>query len=119
MQPISVTVGPLTSASANNIALSQTVTGASSVVLNGSLVSGGVATLDTPRQVLITNVGNDSGITFTVTGTTFYGNTVSQTVQGTSGSTVATTVDFATVTSITTSGSTSVSGITEIGRAHV
>lgn len=112
MQPISVTVGPLTSASANNIALSQTVTGASSVVLNGSLVSGGVATLDTPRQVLITNVGNDSGITFTVTGTTFYGNTVSQTVQGTSGSTVATTVDFATVTSIVTSGSTSVSGIT-------
>ena len=112
MQPISVTVGPLTSASANNIALSQTVTGASSVVLNGSLVSGGVATLDAPRQVLITNVGNDSGITFTVTGTTFYGNTVSQTVQGTSGSTVATTVDFATVTSIVTSGSTSVSGIT-------
>ena len=112
MRPIIVTAGPLAAASANNIALSQTVTGASSVVINGALASGGVATLDKPRQVLITNIGNDSGITFTVTGTTYNGATISQTVQGTSGSTVATTVDFATVTGIVTSGSTSVSGIT-------
>jgi hypothetical protein len=112
MRPIVVTVGPLSSASANNIALSQTVTGAANVVLNGALVSGGVATLDKPRQVLITNVGNDSGITFTVVGTDRYGASLSQTVTGTSGSSVATTVDFATVTRITTSGSTSVSGIT-------
>lgn len=112
MQPITVTVGPLVAAAANNIAASQTVTGAANVVLNGALVSGGVATLDTPRRVLITNVGNDSSITFTVYGTTFGGTSVSETVQGTSGSAVATTVDFATVTRIATSGSTSASGIT-------
>jgi hypothetical protein len=112
MRPIVVTVGPLASASANNIALSQTVTGAANVTLNGALVTNGVAVLDKPRQVLITNVGNDSGITFTVVGTDRYGASLSQTVTGTSGSTVATTVDYATVTRITTSGSTSISGIT-------
>lgn len=112
MQPIFVTVGPLASASANNIATSQTVSGAVNVTLNGSTVSGGVAVLDAPRRVLITNVGNDSGITFTVYGTTFGGTSVSEVLQGTSGSTVASTVDFATVTRIATSGSTSASGIT-------
>jgi len=112
MRPIILSVGPLAAASANNIATSQTVTGAGSVTLNGALVSGGIAYLDTPRRVLITNAGNDAGITFTVTGTTFTGGVISQTVTGTSGSTVATTLDFATVTSITTSGSTSASGIT-------
>jgi hypothetical protein len=68
--------------------------------------------LDEPRQVLITNVGNDSGITFTVYGTWIGGQTISETVQGTSGSTVATTLDFATVTRVAASGATSVSGVT-------
>lgn len=112
MQPIVVSVGPLASASANNIATSQTVSGAGSVSLDGALVTDGVAYLDTPRQVKISSAGNDTGITFTVTGTTFGNVSVSQTVTGTSGSSVSTTVDFATVTSITTSGSTSASGIT-------
>ena len=103
----------LTAASANNIALSQTVSGASLVVLNGSTVTGGVAILDTERRILITNGGNDLGITFTVTGyskerTLPY----SETVTGTNGGTVATTQDFGFVTSIKTSGSTSGSGIT-------
>lgn len=112
MQPITISVGPLAAASANNIALSQVVSGASNVLLNGSLVSGGVATLDVPRRVLITNVGNDAAVTFTVYGTTFGGASVSEVLQGTSGSTVATTIDFKTVTRIATSGSTSASGIT-------
>jgi hypothetical protein len=112
MQPITISVGPLAAASANNIALSQTVSGAANVVINGSLASGGVATLDVTRRVLITNAGNDSGVTFTVYGTTFGGAPVSEVLQGTSGSAVASTVDFATVTRIATSGSTSASGIT-------
>jgi hypothetical protein len=112
MQPIYVTVGPLAAASANAIALSQTTAGAADLTLNGALVSGGVATLDKPRQVLITNVGNDSGITFTIYGTWIGGQTISETVQGTSGSTVATTLDFATVTRVAASGATSVSGVT-------
>jgi hypothetical protein len=112
MQPITVTIGPLAAASANNIALSQTTAGAANLTLNGSLVSGGVATLDKPRRILITNAGNDSALTFTVYGTWFNGQTISETVQGTSGSSVATTLDFATVTRIAVSGATSVSGVT-------
>ena len=106
MRRIQVTVGPLTAASANNIATAQTISGASSVAINGALASGGVATLDTPRRVLITSVGNDSGITFTVTGITFALAPVSETVTGTNASAVATNTDFAKVTSIVTSGST-------------
>lgn len=78
--------------------------GAGDISLDGTLVSGGVATLDTPRRVLITSGGDDSGITFTVTGTNYAGNSISETVVGTNGSTVATNLDFATVTAVTASG---------------
>lgn len=111
MQPINVTVGPLAAADDNGIAASQTVTGAANVVINGALATGGVAYLDVPRRVSITCAGNDTGITFTVYGTTFGGTSVSETVQGVSGNAVSTTVDFKTVTRIATSGSTSASGI--------
>lgn len=113
MQPITISVGPLDAAAADAIAASQTVSGASDVNLDGTLVdANGVAILDVPRQVLITNGGNDASITFTVYGTTFGGAVVSETVQGTNGGTVATSVDFKTVTRVATSGSTSASGIT-------
>lgn len=112
MQPITISVGPLAAAVADNIATSQTVSGAANVTLNGALVVGGVAILDKPRRILITNAGNDLGITFTVYGTWFDGSAISETVTGTSGSTVATSLDFATVTRVATSGSTSASGIT-------
>jgi len=170
MRIVSVSVGPLASASANNIALSQSVTGAGQFVLTGSLASSltsgtatisgttltttgsgwapqqalsgagvqpntviigyssvsagtyvispsqtvssttvyanAVATLDKPRRVLITSAGNDSGITFTINGTTFAGAPVSETITGGNAAAVYTVTDFASVTSVTTSGST-------------
>ena len=105
MRPIVITAGPLAAALATGIAANQVVTGTANMTLTSSTV-----TLDTPRRVLITSVGNDTGITFTITGTTFWGVVISETVTGTSGSSVATNNDFATVTSIKTSGSTSASG---------
>jgi hypothetical protein len=111
MQPISVTVGPLDAADDNGIAQSQTTAGAANLTLNGALVSGGVATFDTPRQVVVTSAGNDSGINFTVYGTTYGGASVTEVVAGTSGSTSTTKTDFATVTRIATSGATSASGV--------
>jgi hypothetical protein len=112
MQPITVTVGPLDAASANAIALSQTTAGAANLTLNGALVVDGVAVLDTPRRVLVTNVGNDSAVTFTVYGTTYGGAVVSEVLQGTNASTVSTTIDFETVTRVATSAATSASGVT-------
>ena len=112
MRALKLTVGPLVAASANNIALSQTTSGAAALILNGTLASGGVATLDTPRNILITDGGNDSTIKFIVAGTTFGNSPVTETVTGTNGGTVATLTDFATVTSIKTTGATSGSGVT-------
>lgn len=66
----------------------------------------GAVTLDKPRRVLITSAGDDSGITFAVTGTDASGNPVSQTIAGANASTAATTLDFATVTRVTPSAAT-------------
>lgn len=94
--------------SANNIATSQSP-GAAAVTLNGSTVTGGVATIDTynaatnsapGRRVLITSGGNDSGINFLITGTLASGAVVVDTVAGTSGSTSQSNLDFVTVTNV-------------------
>jgi hypothetical protein len=98
MRPIIATVGPLASAAANNIALSQTPAGAGALTLNGSLVASGVATLDNPRRVLITTA--DTTTTFTVTGATPTGSVISETLIVAGGSSY-TKQDFKTVTSIT------------------
>jgi hypothetical protein len=106
MRPITVTVGPLATASANNICLSQSVSGAGSFILNGTLVSGGVAKLDTPRRVLITSAGNDSAVSFTITGTTYSNSITSEVILGSNASSVYTITDFLTISSIKTSAST-------------
>jgi len=106
MRPITVTVGPLATASANNICLSQSVSGAGSFILNGTLVSGGVAKLDNPRKVLITSTGNDSAVSFTITGTTYSNSITSEVILGSNASSVYTITDFLTISSIKTSSST-------------
>ena len=108
----------LAAASANNIATSQSLASAGNLTLNGSTVSGGFATLDTARRVLITSAGNDSGISWTVTGTGANGATFSETLTGGNAVGVYTKHDFATVTSITGSGasaSTVTAGTNTIG----
>lgn len=70
-RPVVQTV-TLVAAVANGIALSQSLGAAGNLTLNGSLVSGGVATLDSggaARRVVIHSVGDDSSLTWTITGT--------------------------------------------------
>jgi hypothetical protein len=93
-----------TAAAANNISASQSP-GAGAILINGSLATAGVATLDAARRVLITSGGNDSGITFTVTGTNFSGAPLTETVTGSNATTVGTTQDFKTVSGVTHTGS--------------
>jgi len=64
----------------------------------------GPATLDAARRVLFTDGGNDSAITVALAGTDWSGNAISETVTLTNGSTVASTLDYLSVTSIKTSG---------------
>jgi len=98
MRPTTVTVGPLASAVANNIALTQTP--ASTVTINGSTATGGVATLDTPRRVLITPTGDEHLNVFTITGTGLNGTAQTEIIKGTNASAFYTNLDFLTVSSI-------------------
>jgi hypothetical protein len=101
MRPITLTVGPLTAASANNIATSQTPGAAGALTLNGSTVVNGVAILDHARRVLITTT--DTTHTFTITGTTPTGTLLTEVVQN-AGTSVQSTLDYLTVTSIVING---------------
>lgn len=149
--PVTVVVGPLASASANNISLSQTAAGSQYLVINGARASGtfsatsicasqtpgaaGALTINgtlattnpvagaggtgaspsalvrfpVPTRVYITCAGNNSGVTFTVSGTLQSVNTfgdgisVSETVTGANTNVVATTALFSTVTAVTIS----------------
>ena len=97
----------LTAGVSNGIALAQQPAAAGNLTFNGSLVSGGSATFSTPRRVVIASTGNDANITFTVNGTNRSGAPISSPVTGvTSTNSVFTALDFATVTSIASSGAT-------------
>ncbi|MGO8916208.1 MAG: hypothetical protein ACLQJR_09900 [Stellaceae bacterium] len=105
MRPVVLTK-TLAAASVNTIAQSQSLGAAGNLTLNGAAASGGVATLDAQRRVLITSTGNDSGITFTVLGTTQSGTAIQETVTGANAGAVATNQDFLTVTKVSSSGAT-------------
>lgn len=101
-----VTIG---TADADGIATAQAVGAGVSAVINGALASGGVATMDAPRRVIVTSSGNDTGITFTITGTRgeWWGDqTLVETIDGANAGASATTQDFLTVTSVVPSGAT-------------
>lgn len=97
MRPVTASVGPLTAATANNIALSQTPGAAGALTLNGALATGGVATLSSPQRIKITTA--DTTTTFTVVGTTPTGSLLTETLIAVGGS-AASTLDYSTVTSI-------------------
>lgn len=101
MRPVTVTVGPVGTVSATNIALSQTPGAAGALTLNGALVTGGIAVLPTPQRVKVTTT--DTTHTFTITGTTPTGAALSEVVTS-NGTSVQSMLDYSTVTSIVISG---------------
>lgn len=165
-QLMTVTVGPLATADADGVSLSQTAAGAQYLVINGALAAGtfaatsicaaqaaggaGALTINgtlaqtnnpagaggtyqtapsayvqfpTPVRVYITNAGDDSGDTFTITGTiqtpgTFGpGIVVSETVTGANANTVASSKLYSRITSISTSGASA--GNVSVGHSGV
>ena len=99
----------LVAAVANGVCQSQSGTAGTALTLNGSLVSSSVATLDSngaSRRVIITSAGNDSGITFAVTGTDRYGAKFTENVTGVNTAAAQSNNDFKTVTSVVPSGNT-------------
>jgi len=85
------------------IAAAQTTAGAGNLVINGTLASGGVATMAAQQFVGLTSVGNLSAVNFTITGTDDQGRAISQTIAGPNANTVLTTLSYRTVTQIAVS----------------
>lgn len=73
---------------------------AGQTVSSTTLYSNAVATLDTPRQILITTAGNESANTFTVLGTNNSNDTVSEVITGANIGTTASVLSYKTVASI-------------------
>ena len=99
----------LAAAVTTGIAASQSGTANTPLTLNGSLVTVGVATLDSggaARRVIVTSAGNDSGITFKIVGTDRYGRPQTEILTGANTAAAQSVKDFLTVTSITPSGNT-------------
>lgn len=64
----------------------------------------GTATTDVARRIIITSGGDDTGITFTLTGTDLDNNVQSEVITGVSGAAASSVLSYKTVTSILTSG---------------
>lgn len=74
-------------------------------------------TLDVPRNIIITSAGDDSGDTFTVTGTDQYGATVVETIAGANAGIASGVKAFKTVSGIVASGASA--GTVKVGFGDV
>tara|TARA_R110002049_G_scaffold56582_3_gene155877 strand:- start:2573 stop:3196 length:624 start_codon:yes stop_codon:yes gene_type:complete len=102
-----VTSSFITAAAAdpNGISTVATISGAANLTINGALADGGSVTMDCPRNVTILSAADDSGITFTVTGTDESGTAITEVITGADSTTATGSSFFQTVTQIATSGS--------------
>ncbi len=101
MRPVTFTYSP-TVATVGAVAASQTPS--STVTINGTLASGGVATLGDQQYITIASGSDISNRTFVITGTDINGQTVSETITGPNNATVVSTKSYKTVTAATISG---------------
>ena len=113
MRPYQFTTTSYTAADPDGIATSQSPSGAGDLTLVSSTV-----TLTPPRFVTITSAGDDTGVTFTITGTRPGGSTQTEVVTGANAGAATSTLTFATVTSIAISGASAAAveaGFTQSG----
>jgi hypothetical protein len=106
-----------TAADADGVCQSQTPAagGEQDLTINGALASGGVATFTAARLITIASASDDSGRTFTVTGTDVNGNAQTETIAGPA-TTVTGTLYFRTVTQVTVDDDTA--GAITVGMAN-
>lgn len=107
MRPIVDTVGPLSAAVANSIALNQTPAAGAAFTLNGSLASGGTAKIVPASQVSLTFAANETGHNFVIIGLDQGGNPVSEVVAGTTAGTVVSALTYGTVQSVVSASAAS------------
>lgn len=112
MIPVAVSKA-LTTADDDNICLSQTPLAAGNLTIAGAAATGGVATLDTQRNVIITFAGADAGRTLTVYGTREGGQSVVEAIAGANTGIVVLLNDFLTVTRVAVDAATA--GAVKVG----
>ena len=110
-------VADTTAADADGVCQSQTPAagGEQNLTINGALSSGGVATFVAARLITIASASDDSGRTFTITGTDVNGNAQTETIAGPA-TTVTGTLYFRTVTQVTVDDDTA--GAITVGMAN-
>ena len=89
---------------ADGISTAAAVGNNANLVIGGALASGGAVTFDQPRNVTILSAGDDSGISFTVTGTDETGSSATESITGANAGTATGSAYFATVTAIAAVG---------------
>lgn len=99
MRPIQRTID-IAAATANGIVTATTPANGVDLTLNGSLVSGGIATPTYPTQVSFASTSNLSTVTFTVYGTGTDNNPLAEVIVGPNNTTVTGTKTFKTVNRI-------------------
>lgn len=102
MRPVTQTRA-LVAAAVGAVCAAQTTGGAANLLINGSLASGGVATMAAQQLLGFTSAGNIAAVVFTITGTDDQGRVISETVTGVNANTVRTVLNYRTVTSIAAS----------------
>ncbi len=119
MRPRVISISPYAAADPNAVSVSQTPAagGIQELTITGVFATAGVATMDTPRQVVITAAANDSARVFVITGTDGKGNGIVEAVAGPNVGTTSTVRAFATVTSVKVDADTA--GAIEVGTLSV
>lgn len=106
--PIFNTIGAVVVADADGLVLSVDPANNATLSLRatvaGMVNSGGVITLDTPRNVTITAAANESTKSLLVTGTDVYGEPLSESITGPNATTVGGKKAFKTITSLVATG---------------
>lgn len=97
----------------DGISAAETLAGAGNLTIGGALASGGSVTFTQAQHVTIYAAGDESGVTFTVTGTDRYGAALTEDITGPNATTVVSTANFQTVTQVAGDGATS--GDVEVG----
>lgn len=102
MRPRVLTIGPYATTDPNAVATAQTPAagGIQELTIDGVFASGGIATMDFRRQVVLTVVADESARVFVITGTDEKGNQLVEALAGVAAGTASTVRAFTTVTSI-------------------
>jgi hypothetical protein len=102
MQPITVKVGPIAPAVPAGL-FSGGIFQVGYIPLNGSLTQNGIGVFDAPRKIQIQSPNNVASAIFTIEGTDFTGQPISETITGINANGKNSVLDYKTVTKLSSS----------------